>query len=163
MSKTDCADAFKHTIIRKYFDTVYRLALARVGNRDWADDVVQDVFLRYIKSDKDFSDEEHIKAWLITVTVNCTKSLFMSPWNKKHVPLTEDIEFETPERNDVYFAVAKLPVKYRTVIHLFYYEDMPIKQIAEVLGTKEATVKSLLHRARTLLKPLLGGREDYEF
>ena len=163
MTRTDSKDAFKHEIIRKYFDTVYRLALSRTNNRDWADEVVQDVFLKYIKTDKMFSDEEHIKAWLITVTINCTKSLFSSSWNKKHIPLTEDIEFETRESNDVYFAVAKLPVKYRTVIHLFYYEDMSVKQIALCLGTKEATVKSLLHRARTLLKPLLGGREDYEF
>ena len=163
MPKTDCADVFKHEIIRKYFDTVYRLALSRTNNRDWADEVVQDVFLRYIKSDKEFSDEEHIKAWLLTVTINCTKSLFSAYLNRKNVPLTEDIVFETPERNDVYSAVAKLPAKYRTVIHLFYYEDLPIKQIAEIMDLKEATVKSLLHRARNMLKPLLGGREDYEF
>ena len=163
MAGTDSNDAFRHEIIRKYFDTVYRLALSRTADRDRADEVVQDVFLKYIKTDKIFSGEEHIKAWLITVTINCTKSLFSSPWNKKYVPLTEDIEFETKERQDVYFAVAKLPVKYRTVIHLFYYEDMSVKQISECLGTKEATVKSLLHRARALLKPLLGRREDYEF
>lgn len=163
MPKTDCADVFKHDIIRKYFDTVYRLALSRTNSRDMADDVVQDVFLKYIKSDKVFSDEEHIKAWLITVTINCTKSLFSDSWFRKNVPLTEDIVFETPERGDVYLAVAKLPAKYRTVIHLFYYEDLSVKQIAQCTGTKEATVKSLLHRAREMLKPILGGREDYEF
>lgn len=163
MPKTDCADGFKHDIIRKYFDTVYRLALSRTNSREMADDVVQDVFLKYIKSDKVFSDEEHIKAWLLTVTINCTKSLFSDTWLRKNVPLTEDIVFETPEKNDVYFAVAKLPAKYRTVIHLFYYEDMPVKEIAECMGTKESTVKSLLHRARQMLKPILGGREDYEF
>ncbi len=158
MPNTDCAE-----IIRKYFDTVYRLALSRTNNKDLADECLQEVFLRYIKSDKEFESEEHIKAWLITVTINCTKSLFASPWLKKHTPLTEDIVFETPERNDVYFAVAKLPSKYRTVIHLFYYEDMPVKEIAECLRLRESTVKSHLHRARAMLKPLLGGREDYEF
>lgn len=163
MPKTDCADVFKHEIIRKYFDTVYRLALSRTNNKDWAEDVLQDVFLKYIESNKVFQDEEHIKAWLITVTVNCTKRLFRAPWNVRHVPITEDIVFETPEGNDVYSAVARLPAKYRTVIHLFYYEDMSVKQIARCLGMKENTVKSNLHRARSMLKPLLGGREDYEF
>ncbi len=163
MHKTDCADVFKHGIIEKYFDTVYRLALARCKSPSMADDIVQDVFLKYIKSHKTFESEEHIKAWLIRVTVNCSKSAFTSSWFQKTVPLSEELEFETAEQQDVYSSVMKLPLKYRTVIHLFYYEDLSVKQIAEDLNMKESTVKSDLHRGREMLRNLLGGRQDYEF
>ena len=163
MPKTDCADVFKHEMTVKYFDTVYRLALARTKDKSLADDVCQDVFLKYIKSDKEFESEEHVKAWLITVTINCSKSVFMSSWFKKTVPLSEELTFTDPESNDVYRSVMKLPKKYSTVIHLFYYEDMSISEIAKLLNIKEATVKSHLFRGRNQLKELLGGRYDYDF
>ena len=75
MSKTDCEIGFKREMTEKYFDMVYRLALARTKDKDMADDVCQEVFLRYIKSDKSFDSEEHIKAWLIRVAINCSKSI----------------------------------------------------------------------------------------
>ena len=158
-----CADAYKQAMIEKYFDTVYRLALSQTKDRYRADDVLQDVFLRYIKTDKDFESEEHVKAWLIRVTVNCCKSTFTNSWFKKTVPLSEDLVFETPEQYDVYAAVEKLPKKYRAVIHLFYFEDLSVKAIADILKTKETTVKSQLHRGREMLKIMLGGRSEYEF
>lgn len=157
--KTDCADVFKARMTEEYFDTVYRLAFSRTGNRSHADDVTQEVFLRFLKTDKAFESEEHVKAWLIHVTVNCSKNVFSDTWFKRTVPLSEEITFSDPETGDVYMAVSKLPQKYRTVIHLFYYEDMPIRQIAECLNLKEATVKSQLHRGREMLKSLLDGRD----
>ncbi|MBQ4526898.1 MAG: sigma-70 family RNA polymerase sigma factor [Clostridia bacterium] len=163
MSKTTQTDVFKQGIIEKYFDMVYRLAFARTKNKSVADDVCQDVFLKYIKSDKEFESEEHIKAWLLKVTVNCSKSFFLSSWVKKTVPLSEDITFEAPETSDLFTQVQKLPKKYATVIHLFYYEDMSIAQIAKLFNMKESTVKSHLFRARQELKNLLGERFDYEF
>ena len=163
MPKTDCADVTKHEMTVKYFDMVYRLAFARTKNRSMADDVCQDVFLKYMKTDKQFESEEHVKAWLLRVTVNCSNSMFTSSWFKKTVPLTDDIEFCEPEKNDLYHAVKRLPKKYATVIHLFYYEDMAIADIAKLLQMKESTVKSHLFRARNQLKELLGGRYDYEF
>ena len=163
MQRACCADVSKQMIVEKYFDTVYRLALSQTRDKSKADDVLQEVFLRYIKSDKQFESEEHIKAWLIRVTVNCCKSVFADLWFKRTQPLTEDLVFETKEQNYVYQTVAKLPLKYRTVIHLFYYEDLSIKQISDYLKIKEATVKSQLHRGREMLKSMLGGRSDYEF
>lgn len=163
MPKTDNSDVFKHEMTVKYFDTVYRLALARTKEQSLADDVCQEVFLRYIKSDKQFESEEHVKAWLIRVAINCSKSVFMSSWFKKTVPLTEDIVFDTPEKSDLSYAIKKLPAKYATVIHLFYYEDMSIADISALLKMKESTVKSHLFRGRSLLKEILGGRYDYEF
>ncbi len=163
MPKTDNSDVFKHEMTVKYFDTVYRLALARTKEQSLADDVCQEVFLRYIKTDKQFESEEHVKAWLIRVTINCSKSVFLSSWFKKTVPLSEDIVFDTPEKNDISHAVKKLPKKYATVIHLFYYEDMSIADISKLLDMKESTVKSHLFRGRSLLKELLGGGDGYEF
>ena len=118
MHKTSDDSVFKHSIVEKYFDTIYRLALSQTQDSTKADDVLQDVFVKYIKTDKKFESEEHIKAWLIRVTINCSKSTFTNSWVKKTVPLTDDITFEIPEQEDVYYAVAKLPKKYRAVIHL---------------------------------------------
>ena len=163
MHKTADDSVFKHAIVEKYFDTVYRLALSQTQDSHRADDIVQDVFVKYINSDKDFESEEHIKAWLIRVTINCCKSSFTNSWVKNTVPLTDDLTFEIPEQEDIYFAVAKLPQKYRAAIHLFYYEDLSIKEIARYLKAKESTVKSHLHRGREMLKEILKGRYEVEF
>lgn len=154
----------KRQIVEKYFDMIYKLALSQTKNREHADDVVQEVFLRYIKTATDFQSEEHIKAWLIRVTLNCSKSVFTTSWHKKTVPLSEREDmpvFDTTEKSDVYYAVAELPQKYRAVIHLFYYEDMSVEQISKYLGTNPSTVKSQLSRGRKMLGEKLKG--GYEF
>ncbi len=142
-------------ITEKYFHTVYRLALSRTNSISDAEDVTQEVFLRLIKNKKPFINDEHIKAWLIRVTINCSISIFNSSWHKKTIPLTEEISFETKEESEVYYAVAELPLKYRTVIHLHYYEDLPVIKIAEYLKIKENTVKTRLLRGRKLLFSIL--------
>lgn len=147
----------KRDIVEKYFDMIYKLALSQTKNRDSADDVVQEVFLRFLKSDKDFQSEEHIKAWLIRVTVNCCHNVFSNSWAQKTEPLTEDIVFDTEEKGDVYYAVLELPQKYRAVIHLFYYEDMSIEEISKALGSNQSTIKSQLSRGRKMLKNILEG------
>lgn len=147
----------------KYFHTVYRLALSRTKNVSDAEDVTQEVFLKLIKNNKPFESDEHLKAWLIRVTINCSISILKSSFRKKTLPLTEEIPFKTKEESDVYYAVAELPLKYRTVIHLFYYEDLPIAKIAEILKTKEPTIKTRLLRARKMLSEKLSifGKEEY--
>ncbi len=150
----------KREVCEKYFDSIYRLVLCRTKNRDIADDVTQDVFYKYITADKAFESDEHIKAWLIRVAINCTNSYFTSSWFKKTEPLDENMVFETKEKSDVYYAVAELPIKYRTVIHLFYYEDLSVLQIANTLGLKEATVKTQLKRGRDMLHDKLKGGYD---
>lgn len=158
--KTPSTDSKKREIVEKYFDMIYKLALSQTKNREYADDMVQEVFLRYLKTDKNFETEEHVKAWLIRVTVNCCKSLFTSPWFKRHETLTEDIAFNTEEKSDVYYAVAELPQKYRAVIHLFYYEDLSVADISRALNIKETTVKSQLSRGREMLRKKLKGGYD---
>ncbi|MBO5955317.1 MAG: sigma-70 family RNA polymerase sigma factor [Clostridia bacterium] len=136
---------------------IYKLALSQTKNRDSADDTVQEVFLRFLKSDKEFESDEHIKAWLIRVTVNCCHNVFSNSWAQKTTPLTEDIVFDTEEKGDVYYAVLELPQKYRAVIHPFYYEDMSIEEISKTLGQNASTVKSQLSRGRKMLRNMLEG------
>lgn len=158
--KTDAFCADKHFLAEKYFNMIYKLALTQTKNIQYAEDVCQDVFVKFITTSKEFESEEHVKAWLIRVTVNAVKSLFTSSWLKKNVPLEDNIVFENPEESDVYYAVRSLGEKYRTVIHLFYYEDMSVAEIAAVLGEKENTVKSQLKRGREMLKEKLKGGVD---
>ena len=160
------AREFKNEICEKYFNMIYKLALSQTKDTSMAEDVTGDVFLKFVESNKAFESEEHIKAWLIRVTLNCSKSVFSSSWFKKTVAISEkesELVFNTPEKNDLGHVLKKLPKKYALVIHLFYYEDLSVAEISKILSTKESTVKSHLHRARKLLKELLGGRYDYEF
>ena len=154
---------FKEEITRKYFDMIYKLAFNQTKKHADADDVVQEVFLRYINNKVEFKSEEHIKAWLIRVTINCCKSIFTSSWFKRTEGLSEDIpvQFETQEESDVYTATAELPKKYRAVIHLYYYEDMSVSEISKCLNRNESTIKSQLHRARALLKTKLKGGSSF--
>lgn len=149
-------------VLMKYSNMVYRLALSRTKNIADAEDIVQEVFLRLVNKKPHFENEEHRKAWLIRVTLNCSNKLLASAWFKRTVPLEEELKFETREKNDVYYAVMELPLKYRTVIHLYHYEDMSIAQISEALKIKESTIKSQLSRARQLLKIKLKGEFDNE-
>ncbi len=143
----------------KYSDMVYRLAFSRTNSRYDADDILQTVFLKLVKSNVEFRDDEHIKAWLIRVTLNTSKNLLLSAVRRLTLPLEDTLAFEMKEKSEVYYAVMKLSVKYRTVIHLFYYEGYSILEIAKLLDTKEATVKTQLNRARQKLKTELKGEE----
>lgn len=154
-------EQYMNNIIEKYSNMVYRLAIARTKNKEDAEDVFQDVFLKLSKKLPDFQDETHEKAWLIRVTINLTNNLFQSAHYKRTVPLEEDLRFEDEQMSNVYFQVLNLPMKYRTIIHLFYYEGFSIKEIASILHTNENTVKTRLSRAREQLKHKLeGGFEE---
>ena len=161
--ETKCAPVSKPQLTEKFFNMVYKLALSQTKDKQHAEDVCQDVFVKFLGCDKEFESEEHVKAWLIRVTINASKSVFTSSWFKKTVPLSEreDMAFETQEKGDVFYAVGELPPKYRTVIHLFYYEELSVSQIAQYLKVSENTVKSQLHRARGMLKEKLKGEYDF--
>lgn len=149
-------------LIRKYADMVYRLAFARMGTKYDADEIFQEVFLRYLKKCPAFHDEEHEKAWFLRVTVNCCNKMHMSAWRRHTVELEENLSWETPEDSGLYDALRQLPPKYREVIHLFYYEDMTTEQIAQALHRRSGTVRSQLTRAREMLRELLREENDDE-
>ena len=139
----------------KYADMVYRIAVTQMKNTHDAQDIFQEVFLRLVKHMDTIESEEHLKAWLIRVTLNCSKTNLTSAWRRHTQSIeeqTEEFSFETEEQLDLYEHLQKLPKKYRTVLYLFYYEEMSIKEICEVTGQKEPTVKSELSRARTMLR-----------
>ena len=142
--------------IAQHTNLVYHLAFARTGNRYDAEEVFQEVFLRYVKYKPVFQHDTHERAWFIRVTINCCNSLF-SIWKlHRHEPLTEDAALlETRESQYLHQELCKLPAKYREVLHLFYYEDMPIAEIAKALHRKPSTVRTQLTRARAMLKDLL--------
>ena len=151
-------------VIEKYSDMVYRLAIARTRNIEISEEVFQEVFYRLSKKIPDFQNEEHEKAWLIKVTINCTKTLLIDSWKHKTCELPENLTEEDKDIYEIYDTVLKLPKKYRTVIHLFYYEDLSIKDISKILNTNENTVKTWLSRAREKLKnDLKGGFEDEKY
>ena len=147
-------------IFDRYGDMIYRLAFVRTKNRYDADDILQDVLVRYLRFAPVFVSEEHRKAWLIRTTVNRTNSLLTSAWFRGSVPLDDSLRTEMQEKSEVYDAVLKLAPKYRTVVHLYYYEDYSTAEIAKILSQKESTVRSQLHRARAQLRAELKGVYD---
>ena len=142
-------------VIRRYSDMVYRLAFARTGNRSDAEDLYQEVFLRYLTRAPAFTSEDHRKAWLLRVAVNCANRFHTAPWRKRTEPLSEALSVPAPEGEDLWGELRRLPEKDRTVLHLYYYEDMTTEEIAQMLDRNPATVRSQLLRARAKLKKLL--------
>ncbi len=145
-----------------YADMVYRLALIRTRNIADAEDITQEVFLRYLRKDPAFASAGHQKAWLITVTVNCSKTLLTTAFRRHTAPedaAAGSVSDDMPD-DTVYRAVAELPEKYRTAVHLFYYEGYAVAEIAAMMHSNESTVKSWLFRARGMLKESLKGAFD---
>lgn len=147
-------------IAEKYMDTIYRVAYSWMRNQYDANDVTQIVLLKLYKTTKLFESDDHIKNWLIKVTVNECKMIFRSPWNR-----TEDItdyaktlDFEEGQYYDLFQAVMKLDRKYRVPLMLFYYDGYSTKEISSMIGISEKTVSTRLFRAKAKLKEYL--KED---
>jgi RNA polymerase sigma-70 factor (ECF subfamily) len=143
---------FISELIEKYTNTLIRISTSYMKNMSDAQDVTQDAFLQLIRKNPSFVSDSHEKAWLIRVTINLCKNRLKTAWFRKTLPLCEAGFNFTEEESEVMGAVMELPVKYRSIIHLFYYEDYSIAEIAAILSKKESTIGSQLHRARNLLK-----------
>lgn len=148
-------------VVCAYGDLVYRLAYARLQSRQDAEDIFQEVFLRYIRKAPVFSDENHAKAWFLRTTINCCKNFWMSAWRRRTVAWTEEVLpaycYETEESQMLAEAMAQLPVKDRTLLHLYYYEGLTAKEIAKIQHIPAGTVRMQLSRGRKKLKTLLEG------
>ena len=139
-------------------DAVYRTALNCCKNRQDAEDVVQTAFLKLLECGTPFQDETHIRRWLIRVAVNESHSLRRSFWRRNVSSLdgqTAEPAFSQPEHSDLFYAVQELPVRYREVVHLYYYEEYNIREIAALLHLSETAVQTRLLRARRKLKQQL--------
>ncbi len=154
-------------VVRYYSPMIYRIALTKTKSSYDADDIFQEVFMKLCLNEKPFESEEHRKAWLIKVTVNCCNSHFTAPWRKNIDSLDdamlsqlqdETVEVcELEEGPDVYAEVLKLPQNMRDVVLLYYYEEMSIREISQVLQTSEVNIKKRLSRARQKLKIEIAG------
>ena len=147
-------------VMERYGDMVYRLALAQTHSSHDADDVFQEVFLRYLRAAPVCREEEHRKAWLLRVTVNCCKKLHGSFWRRHTVALSEALPAQNPEEGELLGLLEGLPPKYRAVLHLYYYEGYATEEIAAILGRSPSTVRSQLSRGRALLRDAWKGAEE---
>lgn len=145
-------------VVHKYAQTVASVCLMRLQNYADADDCFQNVFIKLYTKSPEFSDENHLKAWLIRVAVNECKNYIRD--NRRTISL-ESVKREAvslPEDNiDISWALMKTPHKYREVLYLHYCEKYKVKEIAKILGIKENTVKTLLKQGRKILKSIYGG------
>ncbi len=144
-------------IIEKYSNMVYRMAFSMVKCREDAEDIHQEVFMKYLRKMPVFENTEHERAWFLRVTVNQCKNYWKSAWVQRVIGLMEqDVAGGKEDVHDELIdVVKKLPQKYRAVIHLFYYEDLSVEDIGKVLGEKPSTVRTQLTRARGKLKEML--------
>lgn len=152
-------------IVRKNIDTIYRIAVSYTKAQADADDIVQQTFMKLLTKKVLFTDEEHVKRWLIRVCINECNSLFSSFWRKNVDSIDEMMtkpEFTVQESRDLYEAIKALPPKCGVVIYLFYYEGYSSKEIADILHIKEATVRTRLTRARKMLRTELKEAWEYE-
>jgi RNA polymerase sigma-70 factor (ECF subfamily) len=142
---------------KKYMDMIFRVAFSSLKSRVDADDITQNVLLKLYKTSKIFDSDDHIKHWLIRVTINECKKILINPWRN-----TESLEdyaatlpFVTPEHSDLFYEVMRLPKKYRMAIFLYYYEDYSTEEISKLLEIPQATVFTHLKRGRERLKSIL--------
>ena len=152
-------------IFNKYKNNIYYLALSHTKNPKDAEDIVQNTFLKLYKNKKPFNDEEHLRKWLIKVTINNAKSLVTSLWFKLRNSFDETLEEKigtSYNHNDLLDALYSLEKEERLIMHLFYFEDYKIKEIAKALNQKENTTKVKLHRARLKFKKILKEEWNYE-
>ena len=143
-----------------YLDNVYRVALSGCRNPADAEDVTQNTFIKLWERQESFEDLEHARKWLIRVAINECHSLWRTPWMKKTTYLEnvkKEPSFSMGERSELYYAVLELPVKYRQVVHLYYFEEYSVKEIAGLLNLSETAVQTRLLRARQKLKETLKG------
>lgn len=153
-------EAVANRALELYADTVRRICFIHLKNNADAEDIFQEVFLKYILHDQPFESDAHEKAWLIRVTINACKDVLKSFFRKYTVSfdelLNEPAYFQEQEA-EIISTVLKLPEKYRHVIYLHYYEGYSAVEIAKMLDQNVNTVYTWLERARKNLKEMLGG------
>lgn len=150
-------------LIEKYRNNLYVMAFSVCKNTQDAEDVVQDTFIQYWSQKKEFESEQHIRAWLIRVAINKAKNKNNTFFRRNSLPLEDYMQtlaFESEESFGLFEAVMNLPEKYRIVIHLFYYEDYSVNEIANILKLTQNNVKTRMSRGRGLLRNTL--KEDWE-
>lgn len=147
-------------VYNKYVDTVYKVCYMYYKNKSDTEDAVQNTFTKLLESKKEYTDYEHLKAWLIVTASNICKNS-LKHWYRRITGLekVEEIESPSPHR-ELLNSVLKLPNKYKTIIYMYYYEGYNSREIAKILNKNESTIRTYLKNGRDLLKDDLGG--NYE-
>ena len=146
----------------KYMDTVFRLAFSWLKSPADADDVTQNVLLSLYRTDYQFESDEHVRSWLMKVTVNECRKVWRRPF-RSHENIddyAETLAFEDPSYRDLFEAIMQLDRDKRTVIVLYFIEGYSIKEIAEILDVPAATIGTRLARARAKLAQYLKEEES---
>ena len=156
-------EGFLCNAMAAYGGAVYRLALCRTQSVPDAEDVYQDVFLRLLDQEAEGWDDERLKAWLLRTAMNRCADLHRFRLRRPVLPLEAVPDLARPvdgRAEELWDAVARLPEKLRTVVHLHYAEGYSTEEIAGLLGIPAATVRTRLRRGRLKLKDRLGGNDD---
>jgi len=149
-------------LITKYSATVFRCAYSYVNNRSDAEDIMQEVFLKYLVKKPIFNDETHEKAWFLRVTINMCKSYLRSSWLKKREEIDDDMRDKTYIENDptLWELVRQLPEKYRVVVELYFVEGYTIKEISVILKKNPSTIGTWLERGKKQLRKTMEDGEN---
>ena len=156
-NKTYAGKSFED-VLRQLADTINRACLLHCGNREDANDCFQNTFLKLYLTDKEFESMEHIKAWLLTVALHECMDVYRQKWKRK-ISLSDDIgsvmlqkegflQEDEKTEDETLKIVLSLPLKYRRVIYLYYYEEYSVAEIAAILSLSENTIKTQLSRGR---------------
>lgn len=152
--------SFEETV-QKYAPCVLKACVVRLNDRADADDCFQNTFFKLYHKSPKFTDENHLKAWLLRVAINECKKLMRGSGRLISLnALTADALPRSDDQSDVSWALARLDPKYRDTLYLYYCERYKVDEIASILGKKPNTVKSLLKRGREKLKEIYGGEDD---
>ena len=154
-------NGFTHAA-REYAPLIYRVAFGYLRSGPDAEDVSQNVLLKLYRRTRDFESVEHLKYWLVRVTVNECKSALKSP-RYQEAPidgLAGAAVFDSPRESELFQTVMSMEGKYRAVLVLYYYADYSTAEIAKLLRVPSATVRTRLARARERLKHLLTMEEE---
>ena len=149
-------------LLDAYGNHILRLGYAYLHNMRDAEEILQETLIRFLTAQPLLGSPQHEKAWLLRVAANLSKNRIRYNKVRQADELSEALS--TEENEDLSFvweAVKALPIKYRDALHLFYYEGYSTAQIAHILGKKEATIRSYLHRGREQLKEILKGAYDF--
>ena len=141
-----------------YGNMLFKISMVQLGNKEDVEEAMQEAFYRLLYNSPEFRDDEHEKAWLIRTVINLCRDMRRNAWYRRVIK-TEEIHkyYDNPPDRDVMMEILRLPAKYKTVIHLHYFEDYSVKEISEILKIKESAIKMRLMRGRQLLKIELEG------
>lgn len=159
-SKAGDTEAFEE-LLKLHSDQLYRTAFLYVGNRDDTLDIVQETSFNAFLAIKKLKHNQYFSTWLTRILINCANDYLRK--NKKHIPFADVDPFISRreemnlEHIDLIRAINKLKPKYRNAVILFYFRDLPIKDIASIMEVPENTVKTYLHRGKKQLKNKLKG------